>query len=109
MVARFALGKRAVMTGTAIIHDAGMVKSCRYKARGDMTHMAIIIGWHMVRRRRLAWGSCAIVARPTTINDTRVIKPGTDKGGGDMAYRAVLRRRQMILRLAGRCHTIMAG
>ena len=73
-----------------------MIKSRRYKARGDMAHIAIITGWHMVRRRGFAFCSGAIVARCTVINDAQVIKPGTSEGCGDVAHGAILCRRQVV-------------
>ncbi len=49
------------MTGLAIIHDADMIKYTGYKARGQMTGTAVIVGWHMVGRRRFSSGGCTVV------------------------------------------------
>lgn len=56
MAARFTYGKYIVMTGAAVIHDPCMIKGPGYKARGQVTHMAVIAGRHMIRRRRFASG-----------------------------------------------------
>jgi len=98
MAARFTYGKYIVMTGAAVTHDSAMIKRCGYKARGYVAHMAIFIGWHMVRWRCFAAGGCAIVARSTVINDAGVIEPGIGKIRCDMAHGAILPvRGQMVL------------
>lgn len=56
MAARFTYGKYIVMTGAAVVHDPCMIKGPGYKARGQVTHMAVIAGRHMIRRRRFASG-----------------------------------------------------
>ncbi len=98
MVAIFPCGKVTIVAGTAVIHDASMIKSPGYKARGYVTNMAIFIGWHMVRWRCFAAGGCAIVARSTVINDAGVIEPGIGKIRCNMAHGAILPvRGQMVL------------
>ena len=85
------------MTGSAVIHDACMIKDPGYKARGYVAHMTVIAGWNMVRGRCFARGRGAIVARRTVINDALVIETGTGKGLGVMAHGAILSCRQMVL------------
>ena len=97
MVGRFTCGEVAIMTGAAVIHDARMVKRRRYKARGNVAHIAIIVGRHMIRWWGLASGGCAIVARCTVIYDALVIEPRTGESRGDMAHGTILRRGKMVL------------
>jgi len=40
--------RRAVMTGSAIVDDAGMVERCRDEAAGIVTDAAILIGRKMI-------------------------------------------------------------
>lgn len=97
MAARFTDGEYTIMTGAAVIHDACMIKSCRHKARSDMTFTAVTIGRYMVRRGRFASGGYTVVARLAVINDALVIKTCAGKGRSDMAHGAILRRRKVIL------------
>jgi len=108
MAGRLANREHVVMTGAAVIHDACMIKRCRYEARGDVAHIAIIVGRYMIRWWGFASGGYAIVARFTVANDALVIEPGTGKGRGDMTHGAILRRWKMVLRQAGRGYTIVA-
>ena len=50
------------MTGRAVIHDAGVTERCRQESRCDMAYTAILVGWYMIGRRRLAGGGDAIMA-----------------------------------------------
>ena len=101
MAARLADGKYIIMTGAAVIHDSAMIKRCRQEYSGNVAHMAVIAGWHMIRRRRFARSGGAIVARRTVINDTRMIEPGTGKSGRIMAHRAILRGQDVADTLLG--------
>lgn len=94
MVAIFPCGKVTIVAGTAVIHDTCMIERCGYKASGYVAHMAIFIGWHMVRWRCFAAGGCAIVARRTVIKNAGVIEPGAGKcHAWHMAGIAVLTKR----------------
>lgn len=100
------------MTGAAVIDDANVIEDCRYKARGLVTHAAILVCRYMVRRRSSAPGGCTIVAGSAVIHDALVIKAGIGKCRGNMAYRAILGSRNMcwvgLGIFAGRDNTIMA-
>ena len=48
MTGWFACGETRTMTRDAVIHDANMIKRCRYKARGLVAVTAITVGWHMI-------------------------------------------------------------
>ena len=72
-----------------------MVKGRRYKARGLVAVAAVIVGWHMVRRRHFSSGGYTIVAGSAVINDALMIEPGISKGRRNMAYRAILGSRNV--------------
>ena len=94
MIDWFAYGETRTMTRGAVIHDASMIKRCRYKARGLMAITAIPVSWHMV----WCFACCGktIMARRTVIHDARVIIAGTDKGCGVMAHGTILRRGKVV-------------
>jgi hypothetical protein len=83
-------GKPGIVTGTAVIHDAHVIKGGRLKACGLMAVPAITVGRYM--EIRFPGGGNAIVARLADIIDIDklVIKAGTGKGRSVMAHRAIL-------------------
>ena len=85
------------MAGATVIHDANMIKGCRYKARGLVAVAAITVGWYMVRWRDFSSRGCTIVARRTVINNARMIEPGIGKSGRNMTHGTILRRGKMVL------------
>ena len=97
------------MTGAAVIHDTDMTECRRQKARGHVTNMAVFVGRHVVRRRRLAGRRHAVVTRCAVVGNAGMVEPGIDKRGSDMAYGTILRGRQVGTVLAGRGYTIVAG
>lgn len=109
MAKTFTSCKYVVMTGLAVACDTGMIKGCRYKARGEMTFAAIFTGRYMVGE--LAFGDNTVMTLATVSHDTRVIILGAGKGGGVMTNRAILLGGQMFRRFNRRCRyrTIVTG
>ena len=80
MADRFAPGGGTIVTGTAIIHDARMIKHSRGKIAHHMTHAAILCGWQV---------ACGFILPMTTgavTGNATVIKCYISrKAGGSMA------------------------
>ncbi len=66
-----------------------MIEGCRDKAGGLVTHVALLIGWHMSGRRRLARCRSPIVTGRAIAGYTRMVEIRTGKGRGVMAGRAI--------------------
>ena len=62
MIICFTYGECTIMTRLVVIHDSGMIKGPRYKARGLVAHAAILSCWHMIRWRCFSSGGCTIMA-----------------------------------------------
>ena len=82
------------MTRCAVIHDANMIKRCRYKARGLVAVTAVTGRWNMVQC--FTYGGNTIMAGCTVIHDAGMIIFGADKGCGVMAHGTIICRGQMV-------------
>ena len=85
-----------------------MTERGRQKARGHMAHAAILVGRHVIGRRRFAGGGDAVVTGCTVIHDTGVIESGPDECCGHMTNGAVFHCRQMGKCFTGCGHAVVA-
>ena len=99
---RFANGYDAIVTGCAVVDDAGVIKERSCEAGGVMTGDAILICWNM--RYRLTPGPgfsiAAIMTGDAVSIDSLVIEGATSKGIGGMADLATQGGGNMPLRFA---------
>ena len=104
---RHAGGRVAVVTGSTIIDDAGMVEVCRDKAGRGMTDSAILVGRNVIGR--FGRGKACVVARGAVIDDAGVIETGRPESGCLMAVHAIAVGRNVagVLTLYG--DAVMAG
>ena len=81
-------GRRYAMAGRAIVHNAGMIKSCSDKTTGGMTDATILICWYMANR--FTNGEHIIMTGAAVIHDARVIERGRQKARGNVAHIAII-------------------
>ena len=88
----------AVMTRHAVIHNACMIKSGRYKTRGGMAHGTILSGWQVVNElTHCDHIIVAICAKCRRINITRTMTKDTaSESTGGMANTTILARRHVV-------------
>ena len=96
-----------VMTGRAVIHDAGVIEYRTDEARRVMTDDAILVGRHVADR--LAERERVVVAGAAVIHDTGGVEACGQEPGRHVTYVAVLVGRHVIgrRRLARRSCTVV--
>jgi hypothetical protein len=100
----------AIMTGSAIVGDAGMIEGRRLEGTGRMTDTAILTGQDMANFFRP--GKTGIVAGCAVIDDACMIKACRQKPGGLVAVPAITVGRHMVGRgsfSSGGCTIVARG
>lgn len=106
----FALGRRAVMAGCTVVHDAAVIKPGTDERRGDMAQGAILRRRQVARR--LAGRGYTVMAGCAIVDNAGMIEHrGHEGAAGNMTDTTILASRHMIrLRvLAGGIDSIVAG
>jgi len=97
----------AIVAGSTVVDDTGVIKGRRHKPCGVMTDAAILIGDQVICG--FASGKAAVMTGSTIVDNACVIKTGRAETGRLVAVHTVLCGRNMIAVLAGCGQSVMAA
>ena len=101
------LRRSAIMTGSTIVNDAGMIESCRHEATGRMADTAVLIGIDMIDF--FGCGKTGFMTGRAVIHDAGMIESCRQKTRGHVTVATVSVGRHMEIGFAGGGNPIMAG